>query len=109
MIVMEVPLSVREYFDSRNAFDIERTLAQFENEAVVEDEELEFRGRDSIRDWIEGTQTKYHPSFDVTAVKQERHAIVVATLVSGAFEGSPLPIDHAFTLSNGKIGRLVIG
>ena len=106
---MEAPRSVREYFESRNAFDVERTVAQFEDDAVVEDEELEFRGRDSIRGWIEDTQRKYRASFDVRAVKQVDNAIVVTTLVSGTFPGSPLPIDHAFVISNGKIGRLVIG
>jgi hypothetical protein len=108
-MAMELPPSVRKYFESRNAFDVESTLAQFEDDAVVEDEDREFRGRESIRSWIDETQRKYHATFDVRAVEQVRDALVVATLVSGTFPGSPLPIDHAFVVSSGKISRLVIG
>ena len=43
------------------------------------------------------------------AVEKARDTFVVATLVSGTFLGSPLPIDHAFVVSSGKISRLVIG
>ena len=39
---MEPSRPVREYFESRNAFDVESALAQFEDDAVVEDEHREF-------------------------------------------------------------------
>jgi hypothetical protein len=105
---MESPRPVRQYFESRNAFDVSSALDQFEDDAVVEDEDLEYRGRDSIRTWIEETQRKYRATFDVGAVEQARDTFVVTTLVSGTFPGSPLPIDHVFVVSNGKISRLVI-
>jgi hypothetical protein len=109
MIAVELSRPVRKYFESRNAFDVSSALAQFEDDAVVEDEDLQYRGRDSIRTWIEETQVKYHATFDVRAAEHARDSLVVATLVSGTFPGSPLPIDHAFVVSSGKIRRLVIG
>lgn len=109
MIAVELPRPIREYFEARNAFDVSSALAQFEDDAVVEDEDLEYRSRDSIRAWIEETQRKYRPTFDVGVVEEVRDSVVVATLVSGAFPGSPLPIDHAFVVSTGKISRLLIG
>jgi len=109
MIAVELSRPVREYFESRNAFDVSSVLAQFEDDVIIEDEDLEYRGRDSIRTWIEETQRKYHATFEVRAVEQARDSLVVATLVSGTFPGSPLPINHAFVVSSGKIRRLVIG
>jgi hypothetical protein len=106
---VELSRPVCQYFESRNALDVSSALAQFEDNAVVEDEGLEYRGRDSIRTWIEETQRKYHATFEVRAVEQTRDSLVVATLVSGTFPGSPLPIDHAFVVLSGKIHRLVIG
>ncbi|MGA8535691.1 MAG: hypothetical protein WB615_16400 [Candidatus Tumulicola sp.] len=50
-----------------------------------------------------------HATFDVRAVERVGDTLVVATLVSGTFLGSPLPIDHAFVVSSRKIRRLVIG
>ncbi len=106
---MELPRPIREYFEARNTFDASSALAQFADDAVVEDEDLEYRGRDSIGAWIEETQRKYRPTFDVGVVEQARDSVVVTTLVTGAFPGSPLPIDHAFVVLTGKISRLVIG
>jgi hypothetical protein len=106
---VELSRPVSQYFESRNAFDVSSALAQFEDNAVVEDEGQEYRGRESIRTWIEETQRKYRATFEVRAVEQARDSLVVATLVSGTFPGSPLPIDHAFVVLNGKIHRLVIG
>jgi hypothetical protein len=109
MIAVELFRPVREYFESRNAFDVSSALAQFEDNAVVEDEHVEYRGRDSIRTWIEETQRKYHATFEVRTVERAGDSLVAATLVSGTFPGSPLPINHAFVVSSGKIRRLVIG
>jgi ketosteroid isomerase-like protein len=109
MVIVDLPTPVREYFDSRNAFDAAAALAQFGDDAFVEDENVERRGRDSIRKWIEETQAKYHPRFEAQAAEQMGDNLVVTTLVSGTFPGSPLSIDHAFVLSGEKISRLVIG
>jgi hypothetical protein len=109
MTAVELSPPIREYFESRNAFDVPSALAQFEDDAAVKDEGHEYRGGDSIRIWIEETQRKYHATFDVRAVEQAGDTLIVGTPVSGTFRGSPLPIDHAFVISNGKIARLVIG
>lgn len=107
--MVDLPTPVREYFDSRNAFDAGAALARFGDDASVEDEGVERHGTDSIREWIEETQTKYHPTFEIQAAEQAGDRLVVSTIVSGAFPGSPLGIDHAFVLSGEKITRLVIG
>ena len=109
MVIVDLPKAVRQYFDSRNAFDVAAALAQFEDDAFVEDENVEHRGRDSIREWLEETEAKYHPRFETQAAKQVGDHLVVTTVVSGTFPGSPLSIDHAFVLSGEKINRLVIG
>lgn len=109
MVIEELPTCVREYFNSRNTFNAGSALAQFGDDAFVEDENVERHGRDAIEDWIEETQTKYHPRFEVQAAEHVGDSLVVTTLVSGAFPGSPLRIDHAFALSDEKISRLVIG
>ncbi len=109
MIIEGLPTSVREYFNARNAFDAGSALEQFGDYAFVEDENVERRGRDAIRNWIEETQTQYHASFEVEAIEQVGDSLVVTTLVSGIFPGSPLRIDHTFVLADEKISRLVIG
>jgi hypothetical protein len=106
---VNLPPPVREYFEARNRFDVETAIAQFEDAAIVKDEDVEYRGRDSIRAWLEQTQNKYRPTFEVGSAQQSQGNLVVAVIVSGTFPGSPLQIDHAFEVSSGKIARLVIG
>ena len=69
MTAVDLPMPVREYFESRNRFDVESAIVQFEDAAVVEDENVEYRGRDSIRAWIEQTQNKYRPTFEVRSAR----------------------------------------
>ena len=109
MRIEDLPTSVREYYHARNTSDAPSALAQFADDAFVEDENVERCGRDAIGKWIEETQTKYRPRFEVQSVEPVGDRLVVTTVVSGAFPGSPLPIDHAFTISDEKISRLVIG
>ncbi len=106
---LSIPMPVRAYFEARNKFDVDAAIAQFEDDAIVEDEDEEYRSRDSIRAWIEQTQDKYRPAFDVRSAQQSQGNVVVDVSVSGTFPGSPLQIDHAFVVSSGKIARLTIG
>src|SRR5579862_4132876 len=105
----ELPTPVREYFASRNALDADAALAQFGDDAFVEDEDVQHRGRGPIGEWIKETQAKYHPQFEVQGAERIGNRLTVSVLVSGNFPGSPLAIHHAFEILDEKIVRMVIG
>jgi ketosteroid isomerase-like protein len=108
---MSVDLSapIAAYFETRNAFDVEAILAPFHDDAIVIDEDQEYRGRAAIRAWVEETTRKYHAKVEPKAAQGTNGEFVVSALVSGDFPGSPILLDHAFTLSGQKIARLEIG
>jgi ketosteroid isomerase-like protein len=108
-MLMSLPAPIARYFDARNVFDIEAILASFAEEAIVEDENEEHRGRVAIRAWIEETTRKYHATAEPREANTVGDTFVVSALVTGDFPGSPIVLDHACTLSSDAIVRLEIG
>jgi ketosteroid isomerase-like protein len=103
-----LPAPIAAYFAARNAFDIDRTVASFANDAVVKDENREHRGRAAIRAWVDETTQKYHAKVQPLEVRPVSDKIVVVGLVSGDFPGSPVTLDHAFVVSGDEITVLEI-
>jgi hypothetical protein len=106
---IELPAPIAAYFEARNAFDLDASVAPFGDDALVKDEDQEYRGRAAIRAWIEETTRKYRPKIEPKSMQVTAGDVLVSGLVSGEFPGSPLLLDHAFTLSGQKIVLLEIG
>jgi ketosteroid isomerase-like protein len=105
----KLPEPLYGYFDAVNREDLAAMLAPFAANAVVKDEGKTRIGHVAVREWIAEVTEKYHPRFEVEdAVEQGPRATVVTGLVSGAFQGSPVRLRYAFTLSAGKITHLEI-
>jgi len=84
-------------------------LASFAPDALVTDEEHEYRGPAAINGWFETVNAKYKPSVEATDLADDRGEIVVTTQVSGTFPGSPIQLHYHFTLKDGRIAALSIG
>ena len=56
---IQVPAVAREYFAAASAFDVDRTVALFAEEAVVRDEGKDIRGREAIHQWVARTMREY--------------------------------------------------
>ena len=69
---------------------------------------LESTGLGAIRAWVERTTAQYHATVEPQSATDASGESIVSGLVSGDFEGSPVLLDHAFTLTGQKISRLEI-
>ena len=107
--MIDLPTPISGYFMARRAFDVDAMLAPFDENAIVQDEDVEYRGVAAIRAWIEETTRKYRATAEPKDAKEIVGAIVVSALVSGNFPGSPILLDHVFALTGAKISRLEIG
>jgi hypothetical protein len=105
---IHLPASISAYFSARNSFDADRVLVTFDENAIVNDEDKQYRGRAEIRAWIEETTRKYRATASPKDARKTGGEIIVSAVVSGNFDGSPLLLDHVFTLTGQKIGRLEI-
>jgi len=74
----------------------------------VHDENNDYLGRDAIRAWIDETSRKYRPTFTVMRASTTGDAADLSVAVSGQFPGSPVTLDYALRLRDGKISALDI-
>jgi hypothetical protein len=98
----------RDYVDNMNEQRLEPFLACFAADAVVHDESQERRGAAAIAAWITEAWRKYAPILEVRRATEEGAETILAGVVSGTFEGSPLEINHRLAIRNGKIVELRI-
>lgn len=103
-----LPPVIAAYFAAANKHDAAGLIACFSAEAVVEDEDREYRGPEAIRAWKTDALSKYRPVHEPLSSEQENQAVVVVSRVSGDFPGSPVELRHEFVLEGNAIRRLSI-
>ncbi|MGV3615603.1 MAG: nuclear transport factor 2 family protein [Fimbriimonas sp.] len=100
--------AIDAYFRAKNLHDTQAMADSFAADAVVHDDGETILGIAAIRKWIVKTTEAYRVQVEVQEVIEQPDEIVVHTLVSGNFDGSPFPFEYRFKIQNGKIGVLAI-
>ncbi len=107
-MITNLPQVIESYFSASNAYDSRRLKECFTEDALLIDEEKEHHGPDEIDKQITGTNLEAQVKNQVIKVTEEKGAVIVTAIVSGNFDGSPVPLDFWFTLQEQKIKRLEI-
>jgi ketosteroid isomerase-like protein len=96
---------VRHYLARAAASDLDAYVAQFTDDAVVEDEDRLHHGRSAIRAWRAGT-----PRVDqrLRTVEETAEGYRADVEVSGDFPGSPVTLTYRFDVAQEGIRRLTI-
>lgn len=105
---MRTPEIITRYLDAANRFDATDAANCFSEDAQVLDEHRVYSGLDAVRSWIDETSRKYRPQFVLLGAKAHGNGLLLAVRVSGAFPGSPVDLDYAIALRDGKISSLKI-
>lgn len=100
---------IATYFQAANAHNSALLPNCFSENAVVQDEGLEYHGLEAIMKWNEEISQKYALTLKVLSTTSEDGQVVVEAQASGNFEGSPAIIHHYFTVENNKITFLRCG
>jgi hypothetical protein len=103
------PDVIRRYFDVSAERDTDAILALFADDATVVDESKSRNGKAEIREWREGVATAYTYTtelFSTDALGPNRY--VIAGRLTGDFPGGVAELKWDFTLTEGRITRLVI-
>src|SRR5688572_24684095 len=103
-----LPAPIAAYFRAKNVHDTAAMLACFAEDAIVHDEEQEYRGITAIEDWIVTTTAKYQVIVDITHSDNQGSATIVTGRVSGNFPGSPVELQFRFIVQSDKIISLTI-
>jgi hypothetical protein len=107
-----LPPVVAAYVEATNSFDLQRLLAIFADDALVNDQLRDYWGKAAIRDWAERDIIGERLTMDVTEVIEHYGNFIVIANVDGNYDkrGLPDPLVLAFYLTpgDGQIVQLII-
>jgi hypothetical protein len=108
-----LPTIISSYMAASDARDVDAIVVCFTDDALVLDEDQEWRGRARIRDWRERIATAYEYTVEIRGTVDrgqldnlERHD--VSTRLEGNFPGGTVDLINRFELRGGLIARLEI-
>jgi ketosteroid isomerase-like protein len=107
-LTFDVPKQVAAYLAAEAAKDAGAISRCFTEDGVVCDEGLDYRGREAIRQWKTTADLKYRYILSPLGVRVEENKVTVRARLTGDFPGSPIELDHIFTLSSNEIASLEI-
>ena len=107
-MTLAVPEPVAAYLAAEAAKDADAISCCFAQDSAVRDEGREYRGRDAIRQWKTTADAKYNYFLVPLGVRAQGNMVTVRARITGDFPGSPVELDHIFTLSNDEITSLEI-
>jgi hypothetical protein len=103
---------VAAYVEATNGFDLERLVALFADDALVNDQLRDYWGKPAIREWAVRDIVGQSLTMDVTAVIEHYGNCIVTANVRGKFDmtGLPDPLVYAFyfTPHGERIVQLII-
>lgn len=100
--------SIENYFHASNIYDSELLGSCFVENSVLYDEGKEYRGPGAIKSQIIVTNKELQVTTEITHAAQKNGETIVTAMLSGNFDGSPIPLDFHFTLEYQKITKLTI-
>lgn len=107
-----LPALVAAYVEATNGFDLERLLACFADDALVNDQLRDYWGKPAIREWAERDIIGESLTMDVTEVIEHYGNVIVTANVDGKYDkrGMPDPLVLAFyfTPHGNRIVQLII-
>lgn len=105
---LSLPDAISTYFAISNGADITGVKHCFTADAVVIDEGQTHQGHAAIEAWQRAAQAAFDYSVEPIEVLIEGDRVTVTSNVVGNFPGSPVKLNHAFGLVDGRINSLEI-
>ena len=93
-----LPPLVAAYVEATNSFDLERLLAAFAYDALVNDQLCDYSGREAIREWAARDIIGQGLTMEVTSAIEHYGNFIITANVNGTFDkrGLPDPLVLAF-------------
>jgi ketosteroid isomerase-like protein len=107
-----LPPLVATFMEATNSFDLERLVATFADDALVNDQLRDYWGKAAIREWAERDIIGERLTIAVTKVVRHYDNVIVTADIDGEFDKrglpDPLVLAFYFTPHNDLIVQLII-
>ena len=106
---MDLPASIKSFFDADKSNDGEALIHAFGPDAVVNDEGQSYAGHQAIDSWWREVKAKYQHVIEPLEIGERDDVTRVRARVTGQFPGSPVARTFVFRLKGEQITGLDIG
>lgn len=110
--IQTLPKPIADFINATNKLDTEGFLASFTDEAVLNDEAVEYRGKDAIKKWSDEQYIGVGISITTNEAVEIDGQTIVNLTCAGDFTAygitDPVKLDFCFTLAGDKIRSLTI-
>jgi hypothetical protein len=107
-----LPPLVAAYVEATNSFDLERLLATFTEDALVNDQLRDYWGKSAIREWAKRDMVGERLTMNVTQVINHYGNAIVTANIDGDYDKrglpDPLVLAFYFTAQSDLIVQLII-
>jgi ketosteroid isomerase-like protein len=107
--MIHLPAPIATYLKAANANVAPALAACFTSDAVVHDEDKEYRGIEAILAWKADTSARYHPAIEARRIEGNGQDYRLQARVTSDFPGSPAMLAYRFVLSGDRIASLEVG
>ena len=112
-MAVSLPTIISEYFAASERNDLDGVVACFTADAIVFDEDREWRGQAGVRQWRDSVATVYEYTVEVRGVTARGDVDGVAhhdvfTHLEGNFPGGTVDLTDRFGLRDDRIAQLEI-
>lgn len=111
-ITQSLPRVIADHITAHNKPEPEAFLDTFASDAIVNDAQREFLGRDAIRSWAEKEIFGDHVTMQVQEAWEHPSGVVVRAKYEGDFDKTGLPdpliLTNYFVLRDDRISQLII-
>ena len=108
----QLPNIIARYIEASNTADRSAFLATFAPDALVNDVQREFWGRDAIATWADKELFAAHVTMDVKRIQEHYGDAIVTAKLDGTYDKTGLPdpliMTFYFTVKGDKIVKLII-
>ena len=107
-----LPTVIKSLIDAMNAHDSDKFIACFAQDALCNDFQRNFFGREAIKQWSDKEIIGAKVTFTINEVVEHYGEYLITALTDGNYDKSKSPdptyLDYFFTVRDGKIVRLII-
>ena len=107
-MLSDLPPVVARFIAASNARNLDRAIACFAPDAVVEDEGQTHAGIDEVREWKRETENRYRYTIEPAELEQANGKTMLTAILAGNFPGSPVDLMYEFTIADDAIKALRI-
>jgi hypothetical protein len=108
MTLDSMPQPVMAYLAAEEVKNAQALSRCFAEDGTVHDEGRDYHGRAAIQRWKEEADTKYRYVLEPSSARTDGETTTVLARLTGDFPGSPVDLNHIFTISHDEIVSLEI-